>query len=63
MNDDRALAFTPAAIIRLAYVDLYGHLLPGSEAEGAELFDAYLARGVQDSTSPATSPEPSGAAV
>ena len=29
-------------------LDLYGHLLPGSEAEAAELFDAYLARGVQD---------------
>lgn len=25
-------------------LDLYGHLLPGSEAEAADLFDAFLAR-------------------
>lgn len=27
-------------------LDLYGHLLPGSEDEAATLFDAYLARTV-----------------
>jgi hypothetical protein len=31
-------------------LDLYGHMLPGSEAEAATLLDAYLAREVDDST-------------
>ena len=31
-------------------LDLYGHLLPGSEAEAATLLDAYLAREVSGST-------------
>jgi integrase len=29
-------------------LDIYGHLLPGSEAEAAGLFDAYLARSIGD---------------
>jgi integrase len=33
--------------------DLYGHLMPGSEAEGAALLDDYLARSAE--------PEPGGA--
>ena len=37
-------------------LDLYGHLMPGSEAEAATLLDAYLAREVGGSTSPSTSP-------
>jgi integrase len=36
-------------------IDLYGHLLPGSEAQAADLLDAFLARGA-DPTSPTTSP-------
>jgi hypothetical protein len=28
--------------------DLYGHLMPGSEAEGAALLDAYLNGGSED---------------
>ena len=39
-------------------MDLYGHLLPGSEAEAATLFDAYLAREVGGSTSTETSTDP-----
>jgi integrase len=39
-------------------LDLYGHLMPGSQAEAATLLDAYLAREVGGSTSPSTSPEP-----
>jgi integrase len=39
-------------------LDLYGHLMPGSEAEAATLLDAYLAREVGGSTSPTTSPDP-----
>ena len=35
--------------------DLYGHLMPGSEAEGAALLDAYLARCAEPQ------PEPEGA--
>jgi len=38
-------------------LDLYGHLMPGSEAEAATLLYAYLAREVGGSTSPATSPD------
>jgi integrase len=38
-------------------IDLYGHLMPGSEAEAAELLGAYLARAAEP-TSPETSPEP-----
>jgi integrase len=45
-------------------MDLYGHLLPGSEEEALELFDAMLARGVQDDpTSPGTSPDAANAAA
>jgi len=36
-------------------LDLYGHLMPGSEAEAASLLDAYLARDVT-STSTSTGP-------
>jgi integrase len=36
-------------------LDLYGHLLPGSEAEAASLLDTYLAREVGGSTSTSTS--------
>jgi hypothetical protein len=36
--------------------DLYGHLMPGSEAEGAALLDAYLARSAEPQ------PEPESAA-
>jgi integrase len=39
-------------------LDLYGHLMPGSQAEAATLLDAYLARVVGGSASPATSPDP-----
>lgn len=39
-------------------LDLYGHLMPGSEAEAATLLDAYLAREVGGTTSPTTSPGP-----
>jgi len=38
-------------------MDLYGHLMPGSEAEAASLLDAYLARDVGGSTSTSTSTE------
>jgi integrase len=31
-------------------LDLYGHMMPGSEAEAATLLDAYLAREVDGST-------------
>jgi integrase len=44
-------------------LDLYGHLMPGSQAEAATLLDAYLAREVGGSTSPTTSPDPVEAAV
>ena len=37
-------------------IDLYGHLMPGSEAQAADLLDDYLARSA-DPTSPMTSPE------
>jgi integrase len=37
-------------------LDLYGHMLPGSEEQAASLLDAYLAREVGGSTSPSTSP-------
>jgi len=36
-------------------LDLYGHLMPGSQAEAASLLNAYLAREVDDSTSISTS--------
>ncbi len=36
-------------------LDLYGHHMPGSQAEAASLLDAYLAREVDDSTSISTS--------
>lgn len=39
-------------------LDLYGHLMPGSEAEAASLFDAYLAREIGGSTSTNTSITP-----
>jgi len=39
-------------------LDLYGHLMPGSQAEAATLFDAYLAREVGGSTSTMTSTGP-----
>ena len=38
-------------------IDLYGHLMPGSEAEAADLLGAYLARAAEPA-SPETSPEP-----
>jgi integrase len=41
-------------------LDLYGHLMLGSEAEAADLLDAFLARGA---TSPETSPGPVETAV
>jgi integrase len=44
-------------------LDLYGHLMPGSQAEAADVLDQYLAREVGGSTSPATSPSPSQAAA
>lgn len=51
------------ANIAITY-DLYGHLMPGNEAEAAGLLDAYIAREVggtkapdPDPTSPDTSPE------
>jgi integrase len=44
-------------------LDLYGHMLPGSEAEAATLLDAYLAREAGDPTSPSASPEPLKAAA
>jgi integrase len=43
-------------------LDLYGHMLPGSEAEAATLLDAYLAREV-GGTSTSTSTEPLQAAA
>ena len=43
-------------------IDLYGHLMPGSEAEAADLLDAYLAREA-GGTSPGTSPEPAQTAA
>ena len=43
-------------------IDLYGHLMPGSEAEAADLLGAYLARSAEP-TSPATSPSPVRAAA
>ena len=39
-------------------LDLYGHLMPGSQSEAADLLDAYLAREVGGSTSTATSTDP-----
>jgi hypothetical protein len=36
-------------------LDLYRHLMPGSEAEAATLLDAYLAREVDDATSTSAS--------
>ena len=39
-------------------LDLYGHLMPGSQNEAAALLDAYLAREVGGSTSTITSTEP-----
>ena len=44
-------------------LDLYGHLMPGSQAEAADLLDAYLAREVGGSTFTITSTEPAGTAV
>jgi hypothetical protein len=38
-------------------LDLYGHLMPGSQAEAATLLGAYLAREVDDATSTSTSTE------
>ena len=35
-------------------LDLYGHLMPGSQAEAADLLDAYLAREAGGSTPTAT---------
>lgn len=43
-------------------LDLYGHMLPGSEAEAATLLDAYLAREV-GSTSTSASTEPLSASA
>jgi len=44
-------------------LDLCGHLMPGSEAEAGSLLDSYLARSVQDPTSPAASPSTAQAAA
>jgi integrase len=44
-------------------LDLYGHMMPGSEAEAATLLDAYLAREVGGCTSTSTSTEPLQAAA
>ena len=40
-------------------LDLYGHLMPGNEAQAADLLDAYLAR----STSTTTSTDPAESVV
>ena len=37
-------------------IDLYGHLMPGSEAEAAGLLDSYLSRATSPATSPGTTP-------
>ena len=39
-------------------LDLYGHLLPGSETKAVSLFDAYLAREIGGSTVPQPVPHP-----
>lgn len=39
-------------------LDLYGHLMPGSQGQATELLDAYLAREVGGSTSTVTSTDP-----
>jgi integrase len=39
-------------------LDLYGHLMPGSQAEAASPLDAYLVREIGGSTSRTTSPDP-----
>ena len=44
-------------------LDLYGHMLPGSEAEAATLLDAYLVREVGSTTSPSASHDPAPAAA
>ena len=44
-------------------LDLYGHLMPGSQAEAATLLDAYLAREVGGSTSTITSTNPAETAA
>ena len=44
-------------------LDLYGHLLPGSEAEAAGLLDAYLARAVGGATGAPTGAHPEQVAV
>ncbi|HET7427710.1 MAG TPA: site-specific integrase [Gemmatimonadales bacterium] len=44
-------------------LDLYGHLMPGSQSEAADLLDAYLAREVGGSTSTIISTEPVKAAA
>jgi hypothetical protein len=59
--DDVEKAFGADAVLRnvalVASVDLYAHLMPGSEAEAADLLGAYLARAAEP-TSPETSPRP-----
>lgn len=37
-------------------IDLYGHLMPGSEAEAAGLLDTYVSRATSPATSPGTTP-------
>lgn len=44
-------------------LDLYGHLMPGSEDQAAGLLDAYLARSAGDSTAAQTAAHPTEAAV
>jgi integrase len=44
-------------------LDLYGHLLPGSETAAVALFDTYLAREVGGSTFPQALPHPVDLAV
>ena len=44
-------------------LDLYGHLMPGSQSEAADLLDAYLAREVGGSTSTVTSTDPTQVAA
>jgi integrase len=42
-------------------LDLYGHLFPGSEAEAADLLDAYLARAIGAADGPQNGPQPAQA--
>ena len=43
VNAKTLAAYTGHSSIKVT-LDLYGHLMPGAEAEAAELLDAYLIR-------------------